>query len=62
MEGMVSKVLGTWFRAWGAWYREYEVPSFERTGYMVSEVLGYREGTRTHFSKLESVLPIYLMI
>ena len=40
---MLSKVLGTWFHAWGTWYMilRIRVSGFESTGYMVSEILGY---------------------
>jgi len=39
----------------GTWFREYGVPGFERTGYMVSEVVGYRD--RAHsFSLPQDVL------
>jgi len=34
---MVPKILGTWFRAWGTWYKvsRVRVPCFESTGYGV---------------------------
>jgi len=38
---MVTKVLGTWFRAWGTWFIVARVSGFESMGYMLSEVLAY---------------------
>jgi len=58
---MVSLVYGTWSRAWsGRWFREYGVPGFESTGYIVLSVHSFKGNTRVQGTVIVSHYPLII--